>query len=139
MQVSYYKLGLVQFSLEQLDSALQSFEQVIKIQHLINSPDLQTAKVFCNIGVTLYHKGDLLSASKFLRQSLEIQRKWIGIPVRRECNVYEFSVTLCNMGKIFLERNDYEMSFHAYEEALTVRVMGCFSTLFETQKIHTDI
>ena len=135
MQVSYCKLGLVQFSLEQLDSALQSFERVLKIQHLINSPDLQMAKVFCNIGVTFYHKGDMISASKHLRQSIEIQRKWLGSPIRRECNVYELSITLCNIGKIFLERNDYKMCFLAYEEALMVRVKGYFQHLFENKEL----
>jgi len=119
--VTYCKLGLVQFSLEQLDAALESFERVIKIQRLINSSELEMAKVLCNIGATQYQKGDMASASKYFRESHELQRRWIESPIKRESNVYEAGVTLCNMGKVFLEKNDFDMSFHSYEEALMLQ------------------
>jgi len=120
--VTYSKLGLIQFALEQLEPALESFERAYKIQRLVNNNNnLELSKIINNIGVTQYQRGDISSALKNLIESLEIQRKWLNGPIRRESNVYEASVTLCNMGKVYLEKNDYDMSFYAYEEALMLQ------------------
>lgn len=123
--VSFTKLGIIQFALEQLDSALESFEHAYKIQRFVNSNShLELSKMINNIGVTHYQRGDFSSALKNLTESIEIQRNCLNGAIRRESNVYEASVTLSNMGKVYLEKNDYDMSFYAYEEALMLQTLS---------------
>jgi len=154
--VSLSKLGIVLFAMEQLDSALACFEQALELKSGIASDSgtvenfsskrgkpqrheanptsntLEIAKLLNNIGVTQYQKGNCDTSLKYFTEALQLQRDWIGGPVKREPIVYDVSVTLANMGKVYLERDDYDMSLYAFEEALMVRannrVLYCYSS-----------
>lgn len=117
-QVSLMREGMALFALERFDDALASFEAA-----LLGLPqeNATRAKVLNNIGVVQYKRQDFIEALKAFTSALAIQRFWLDGPVRRDTIVYDASITLGNMGKLYLERFDYEMSFYVFEESLLVR------------------
>ena len=106
--------------------AMESFEEALKTYNLAlgMSPteDATRAKIFNNIGVVQYYMNDLNQALRSLTSALEIQRQWLDGSIRRESIVYDSSVTLENMGKVYLRKKDFELSYFVYEEACMVRV-----------------
>jgi tetratricopeptide (TPR) repeat protein len=74
------------------------------------------------LGVVHYQSQDLVSALKHFTAALEIQREWLDGPVRRESIVYDATVTLGNMGKCYLQRQDYVTACFVYEEALLLQM-----------------
>mmetsp|Transcript_37179 Transcript_37179/g.55612 ORF Transcript_37179/g.55612 Transcript_37179/m.55612 type:complete len:261 (-) Transcript_37179:2174-2956(-) len=120
--VSLAKKGMVQFALDQLEEAQQSFEQALNIrQHVLDSDHLELAKIRNNLGCVMYQRGQLVDALECFTASLNIQRKWLEGPIRRESTVFDTSVTLGNMGKVFFDRNDNKMSQSISEEALLLQ------------------
>ena len=109
--------GTVLLALERFDDALASFESALGV---IKTESATKAKVLNNIGVVQYKRQDFVEALKCFTTALAIQRFWLEGPVRRESIVYDVSTTLSNMGKLYLERFDYEMSFYVFEESLLV-------------------
>lgn len=105
--------------------AQQSFEEALKAYNLAlgMSPaeDATRAKIFNNIGVVQYYMDDLNPALKSLTSALEIQRQWLDGSIRRESIVYDSSVTLDNMGKVYLRKKDFQLAYFVYEEACMVR------------------
>ena len=110
--------------------AQESFEEALKTYNLAlgMSPteDATRAKIFNNIGVVQYYMNDLNQALRSLTSALEIQRQWLDGSIRRESIVYDSSVTLENMGKVYLRKKDYELSYFVYEEACMVRTLSLF-------------
>ena len=76
------------------------------------------SKILNNVGVMHFMKRDLPSALREFTASLEIQRLLLDGEVRRDAIVYDAATTLGNMGKLYLERSDYRLSYYVYEEAL---------------------
>lgn len=100
---------------------LQTALTMIPTDHLIR------AKVLNNLGAAYYFNRDGKTAVKEFTKALEIQRQWLEGPLRRETTVYYAAVTLCNMGKVYLELSDFNLSFYLYEEALLL-----LTTIFRT-------
>jgi tetratricopeptide (TPR) repeat protein len=75
------------------------------------------AKILNNIGVTLYQMEFHAKSLKSLTSALEIQRPWLDGPVRRHYLLYDASITLANMGKVYLRKGDYDLSYFVFEEA----------------------
>jgi len=120
--VSLSKVALAYFALEQLDKALEALEKALDVRKTCQQlGNLEVAKLYNNIAAIHYQKGDKKSALKKLKEALEIMRKLIEGPVRRESLVYDTSIILSNMGKIYLERKNYEMAYRMLEEALMVQ------------------
>lgn len=116
--VSLAKAGTALFALDRFSDALSSFERALQLLEVDNT---SRAKILNNIGVARYQMGDNVEALRAFTAALEIQRSWLEGPIRRETTVYDASVTLGNMGKVYLERDDYEMSFYVYEESLLLQ------------------
>jgi tetratricopeptide (TPR) repeat protein len=115
------KIGLAYFALEQLDKAMEALEKALDIRKTYQkSGNLEVAKLQNNIAAIHYQKGDKKMALKKYKEALEIMKKLIEGPVRRESIMYDTSVILSNMGKIYLERKNYDMAYHMIEEALMV-------------------
>lgn len=122
--VSYSKMGLVYFALEQLDKALECFQKALDIRNKILKRDqLEVAKLCNNMGCVYYQKGDKLTALNLFTDALQIQRRFFQ-PIKRESLIYDTSITLCNMGKIYVEENDFDMSFFVFEEALMLQTQS---------------
>ncbi|KAG7350272.1 expressed tetratricopeptide repeat protein [Nitzschia inconspicua] len=75
------------------------------------------AKILNNIGVVRYQLQDYNKALKSFTSALEMQRQWLEGPVKRESIVYDASVTLINMGKVYLRKGDYDLAYFVFEEA----------------------
>jgi tetratricopeptide (TPR) repeat protein len=120
--VSLAKTGMILFSLERFEDALSSFEQALQMIHIDNAT---RAKLLNNIGATCYQMSNFVESLKYFTTALEIQRMWLEGPVRRESSVFDASVTLGNMGKVYLEQADYNMAIYVYEEALLLQT-SCF-------------
>lgn len=121
-QVSLVRIGFVYFALEQLDEALNAFEKALEIRkQILQRGHLESAKIVNNIGVVYYQKGNYAAALKCFMEALQVQRLWTEKSIRRQSLIYETSVTLSNMGKVYVACDDYDMAFNMYEEALMVR------------------
>jgi len=120
--VSLVKAGFVYFALEQLDKALESFKKALAIcKHHQPHDHLESAKINNNIGAVYYQKGKFPAALKCFVQAWQCQRVWADRPIRRQALVYEASLSLSNMGKVYLAMEDYDMAFNVYEEALMLQ------------------
>ena len=105
--------------------ALEKFDEAVAILEtcLVQSDEdgVVRAKVLNNLAVVHYHKGEVSKALRYLAAALEIQREWLDGDVRRESIVYDASVSLSNMGKLYLWRDDFELCSAVYEEALLLQ------------------
>ena len=115
--VSLMRQGEAQLALRNFKAALKSFEMALSVSP---AEDATRAKMLNNIGVAYYQLEDFPEALKALTSALEIQRQWLDGPVRREPIVYDASITLGNMGKVFLELEEYEVAYSVFEEACLV-------------------
>jgi tetratricopeptide (TPR) repeat protein len=93
------------------------------------------AKILNNIGVCFYQKRDFVEAMKAFTSALEIQRAWLDGKVRRDTIVFDASVTLGNMGKVYLEQENYYLSFFVNEEALLVRTQDLVCVLHTPNRL----
>jgi tetratricopeptide (TPR) repeat protein len=115
--VSLMRQGTAFFAVENYDGALQSFEIALE---MCPAEDAIRAKILNNMGVVHYQQQQYVTALKSFTSALVIQRQWLDGPVRREPMVYDASVTLGNMGKVYLRNGDYDLSYFVYEEACLV-------------------
>jgi tetratricopeptide (TPR) repeat protein len=116
--VSLVQKGTTYFALERFEEAIATWNIALpmtQLDHIIR------AKILNNLGVAQYHQKDFSAALKNFTASLEIQRHWLEIPIRRETNVYDAAVLLGNMGKLYLEKPDYDLAYFVYEEALLLQ------------------
>ena len=121
--MSLAKIGVVYFALEQLDKASSTFEKAIEIRRKLMKEDhLEKAKLFNNLGAVQYQKGNKKAALKKFTEALQIQKQCLD-GIRRESLVHDSSNTLSNMGKVYLDLDDYDMAFYCFEEALMVSPM----------------
>jgi hypothetical protein len=117
--VSLVRQGFAQLALDQLGCASDSFKQALDLCPLENA---SRAKILNNLGVVQYLKQDLISAVKGFTSALEIQRKQLTGRIRRETIIFDATNTLSNMGKLYLEKPDFDTSFFVYDEAILVSV-----------------
>lgn len=114
--VSMARKGLALFALDRLDEAKSIWQVALSSRN-----DLVHAKIRHNLAVLSYRRNDLSGALKQLIQALQIQRSFLDSPVRREGVVLDAALTLSNMGRVYLERCDYDLAAHVYEEALLLQ------------------
>lgn len=127
--VSLMRRGEAQFALGNFKDALNSFEAALAMSP---TEDTTRAKMLNNIGVVHYQQDNFADALKAFTSALEIQRQWLDGAVRRESIVYDASITLGNMGKIFLELSENEVAYSVYEEACLVRrISFVFTSILE--------
>lgn len=113
--VSLVRKANALFAVGKLEETIAALEKALT---LIPTDHVVCAKVLNNLGVAYYFQRDYKTALKEFTKALEIQRHWLEGPLRRETSVYDASVTLSNMGKVYLEQSDFDLSFYLYEEAL---------------------
>jgi tetratricopeptide (TPR) repeat protein len=118
VRVSLVWKGLAQFAQGRFEDALFCHELALE---MTPSGDITRSKMLNNMGVVLYQMKHYMLALQKFTLSLEIQRGWLQGPVRRDSLVHEASLTLSNMGKLYLERGDYDLSYFVYEEALLLQ------------------
>lgn len=113
--VTLVRQGQALFGLGKFAEALACFQEALPST---TADQVVRAKILTNVGAAHYYLKNLPKALEAFTQALTIQRKWLDEPVRRESLVYDASVTLSNMGKLYLERGDDAMASFVYEEAL---------------------
>jgi Tfp pilus assembly protein PilF len=106
------------FALEKWNDALHVLEKSLTI---VCNENATRAKIFNNMGVLHYQRQDTMQAMASFAAALEIQRLWLDNRVRRNSIIFDASVTMGNMGKLYLEQENYHLSFFVNEEALLVR------------------
>jgi len=119
--VSYVRKGVCDFALGSFDTAVESMEKALRCCH---DESVVKAKILNNLGVMHYHRQDLIQSLKGFAGALEIQRHSLAGPIKRESIVFDASMTLCNMGKLFLEKGDYAAAYSVYEEGLTLQTIA---------------
>ena len=118
--MSLSREGIALFALEKYNDALFVLEQALNI---CCSENATRAKILNNIGVVHYQQRDNMQAMAAFTGALEIQRIWLDNRVRRNSIIFDASITMGNMGKLYLEQENYHLSFFVNEEALLV----CFN------------
>ena len=106
--------GEAHFALEFYNDALDDFEEALLIS---TQEDTTRAKILNNIGVVNYQCKNYDHALQYFVLALEIQRKWLDTSIRRQPIIYDTSVTLGNIGKLYLQKNEYRLSYSAFEES----------------------
>eukprot|EP00536_Pseudo-nitzschia_multiseries_P002901 jgi/Psemu1/236153/estExt_Genewise1.C_410079 len=117
--VSLQRKGMTYFALGSMHEALRCFEAALAI---CAPADITRAKILNNIGVTRYQLEDHSQALKSFTSALEIQRPWLEGSVRRESIVYSASITLSNMGKVYLRKGDHDLAYLVFEEAYLLQI-----------------
>lgn len=117
--VTLVRKAMALFALERFELAVASLE----VAHSMTHPKCITrAKILNNLGVVYFQQKDFSSALKEFTKSLEVQRAWLlGDSLRRQTLVYDCSIPLTNMGKIYMERTDYDLAFQVFEEAVLLQ------------------
>lgn len=103
------------FALGKYEEAIAALKHALEILPLDHR---SRAKLLNNLGVIYAFQKDSGGALREFTSALDIQRKWLDVPVRRETTVYDAAVTLSNMGKVHFETSDDELALNVYEEAL---------------------
>ena len=116
--VTMVRYGQSLFATKRFSASLQCFEKALE---LTEDDQLSRAKILVNAGVSSYHLGEFQKSLDLFTQALAIQRSLLDGPIRRESIVYGASMTLCNMGKLYVERCDNDMACLVYEEALLLQ------------------
>jgi tetratricopeptide (TPR) repeat protein len=116
--VSLYRKAMASFALGRIDGAISVLESSLA---MIPSGHMVAGKVLNNLGVLCFQKRDFSAALKEFTKSLEIQRLWLQDPIKRQVTVHDISVTLCNMGNLYLERSDFDLAFYVFEEAVLLQ------------------
>lgn len=112
--VSMQRKAMAYFALSSFQKAESCLEAALKF---FPEDDATRAKLLNNIGVIRYQLQDYNKALKLFTSALEMQRQWLEGPVKRESIVYDASVTLANMGKVYLRKGDYDLAYFVFEEA----------------------
>jgi tetratricopeptide (TPR) repeat protein len=118
VRVSQVWKGLAQFALGRYEDALFCLELALD---MTPEGDIAKSKLLNNMGVVCYQKRQYMLALQKFTLSLELQRGWLDGSVRRDSIVHEASITLSNMGKLYLERGDCDLAYFVYEEALLLQ------------------
>lgn len=111
------RLGETYFALGLFDDALASMTKALEISPTENAT---RAKILNNIGVIHYQLAACEKSLEAFISALEIQRQWLDGPIRRQPIVYDASVTMCNMGKLYIKQDQYKLSYNVFEEAFVV-------------------
>jgi tetratricopeptide (TPR) repeat protein len=112
--VSMQRKAMAYFGLAAFNKAESCLEAAMKY---FLQDDVTRAKILNNIGVIRYQLQDYTKALKLFTSALEMQRQWLEGPVKRESIVFDASVTLANMGKVYLRKGDYDLAYFVFEEA----------------------
>ena len=116
--VSLVRKGQAQFALGRFEDALFAMELALPMtphEHIVR------AKVLNNMGAIHYFNANPILAMKEFTASLEISRLWLECSIRRDAIIYDASATLSNMGRIYMERKDFDLAYYVYEEALLLQ------------------
>jgi len=105
------------FALEKYNDAIHVLEKSLTV---VCNENASRAKILNNLGVVHYQRQDNMQAMAAFAAALEIQRVWLDNRVRRNSIIFDASVTMGNMGKLYLEQDNYHLSFFVNEEALLV-------------------
>jgi tetratricopeptide (TPR) repeat protein len=109
--------GQALFAMKQFSASLRCYEEALGLTDH-DADELLRAKVLVNAGVSSFRLDDFSQSLESFTQALTIQRKWLDRPIRRRGLVRDASITLSNIGKLYLERGDANMASVVYEEAL---------------------
>jgi tetratricopeptide (TPR) repeat protein len=146
LAVSLSKLGMVHFALDHLVDAVECFEGSLKLklgsggtsnggkavptifttdeEVAFNPSTLELGKILNNIGVACYQNGSFSRALNHLTQSLEYYKSLIDSPLKRKSVLYDASVIISNVGRVYLEQGESDMALYMFEEACMVRRYG---------------
>ena len=101
---------------------MRSFNQALDILTKVGGEDnVQVSKLLNNVGVVYFHLGEKRKALDQLISALNIQKEWIEGSLSRECTIFDTSITLSNVAKIYLKKCEYTMAAYLYEEALQLQ------------------
>ena len=124
--VSLVRLGVAQFATEKFQEAEKSLESALA---LFTVQDGTRAKILNSMGAVLFFQQKYDEALKVYTGALEIFRKWLEGPVRRETMIYDASMALSSMGKVYEQTGQLEMAFCMHEEAFLVSTTTSFLML----------
>jgi tetratricopeptide (TPR) repeat protein len=116
--VSLVRKGQAMLALGRFDEALFAMELALPMTLQCG---IARAKVFNNMGVVRYLQQDIQLAMKDFTASMELQRLWLDCSIQRDAVIYDACITLSNMGKVYLDRTDYDLAYYVYEEALLLQ------------------
>lgn len=122
LAVSLVRKATVEFGLGHHAQALRDLGEALAGRKKENTT---RAKILNNLGVVHYHREDFVEAMNCFAKALQIQRRWLAGPVKRESVVYDASVSLANMGKVYLQKKDVDTALHVLEESLLVSCSRC--------------
>jgi tetratricopeptide (TPR) repeat protein len=118
--VSLIRKGEAYLALEAFQDSLEAFQQVLAMIPL--EQDAATrAKVLVHVGVAYFYLENHDKALESFVTALEIQRTWLDGPVRRQPIIYDASMTLSNMGRVYLKKKEYQLSYSCFEEAFVLQ------------------
>ncbi|GKY99246.1 hypothetical protein MPSEU_000879900 [Mayamaea pseudoterrestris] len=113
--VSIARKAMMHFAIGRFEEALFGMQLAVPLTHETSG---LRSKLLNNMGVINFMKRNFASALNDFTASLEIQRMLLEGEIRRDAIVFDAATTLGNMGKLYMEREDYQLSYYAYEEAL---------------------
>ena len=117
LQVSLVRQGETQFALGIFEDALESMKRAVTMSPV---EDCTRAKILNNLGAVHYQLDNHEESLDAFIAALEIQRRMLGSPIRRQHIVHDASLTMCNMGKLYIKQGLFRMSYTVFEEAFVV-------------------
>lgn len=117
-QVSLVRQGETQFALGFFAEALESMKRASAMSPI---EDCTRAKILNNLGCVHYQLDNYEESLDAFISALEIQRRMLASPIRRQHIVHDASLTMCNMGKLYIKQCLFRMSYTVFEEAFVVR------------------
>ncbi|CAJ1942696.1 unnamed protein product [Cylindrotheca closterium] len=116
--VSLVRQGEAQFALGVFADALESMKRALAMSPI---EDCTRAKILNNLGVVHYQLDNYEESLDAFIAALEIQRRMLGSPIRRQHIVHDASLTMCNMGKLYIKQALFRMSYTVFEEAFVLQ------------------
>ncbi|KAL3938310.1 MAG: hypothetical protein SGBAC_006750 [Bacillariaceae sp.] len=116
--VSLVRQGETQFALGFFAEALESMKRASAMSPI---EDCTRAKILNNLGCVHYQLDNYEESLDAFISALEIQRRMLASPIRRQHIVHDASLTMCNMGKLYIKQCLFRMSYTVFEEAFVLQ------------------
>ncbi len=107
-----FRQATIQYSQGNLDQAIQGLVKSKKMFEQVND-EIGIGRTLNNIGLVYERKGDVIKATNYYQQSLEIKKR-IG-------DKEDISRTLHNLGRLYRIRGDFKKSLELLEQSLKFR------------------
>ena len=121
---SLVELGIILLSRKEFHDSIEAFNDALEISEAkFGKEDIRIGKILNNIGCIYYEYGDLEASEKIFLETIAMQRKLkTDKSSKDKPGALTAMSTLCNIGYVYIESNQYVKAIEVLEQALAIQI-----------------